>query len=73
MRDWAAAGGKTAKDWDARFRNWLRKAGELRPRASSGYTGPPGVSRMDLWAQSAQNLNQRMSPGPSMFAIEGGA
>lgn len=26
MRDWAAAGGQTAKDWDARFRNWLRKA-----------------------------------------------
>ena len=26
MRDWATAEGKTGKDWDARFRNWLRNA-----------------------------------------------
>jgi hypothetical protein len=26
MRDWAAAEGKVGKDWDARFRNWLRTA-----------------------------------------------
>lgn len=26
MRDWATAEGKKGKDWDARFRNWLRSA-----------------------------------------------
>lgn len=26
MRDWAAAEGKVKKDWDATFRNWLRRA-----------------------------------------------
>lgn len=26
MRDWEKAGGKTAKDWNSRWRNWLRKA-----------------------------------------------
>lgn len=26
MRDWAADKGATGKDWDARFRNWLRRA-----------------------------------------------
>lgn len=26
MRDWAATKGATGKDWDARFRNWLRDA-----------------------------------------------
>lgn len=26
MRDWAAGKGETGKDWDARFRNWLRNA-----------------------------------------------
>ena len=26
MRDWALAGGEVKKDWDATFRNWLRRA-----------------------------------------------
>lgn len=26
MRDWCASKGATSRDWDARFRNWLRKA-----------------------------------------------
>lgn len=36
LRDWAKAKGEIGKDWDARFRNWLRKAAELgqQPRAS---------------------------------------
>ncbi len=36
MRNWAASEGKTSRDWDARFRNWLLKAAESprQPRAS---------------------------------------
>ena len=37
MRDWAAAKGETARDWDARFRNWIRRAAgdgkRMAPRA----------------------------------------
>jgi hypothetical protein len=29
MRDWAAAKGERCCDWDARFRNWIRKAPEM--------------------------------------------
>lgn len=32
FRDHAQANGRTLKDWDAGFRNWLRKAGEYKKR-----------------------------------------
>lgn len=35
MRDWAASEGKAGKDWDARFRNWLRGA---RPTLAASTT-----------------------------------
>lgn len=43
MRDWAKAKGETGKDWDARFRNWLRKAPELgqHPARASPPNGVP--------------------------------
>jgi len=42
MRDWAAAKGETGKDWDARFRNWLRNArpsGNARTKTSARLDG----------------------------------
>jgi hypothetical protein len=34
MRDWAKSGGERCKDWNARWRNWVRKdAKESRRRA----------------------------------------
>ncbi len=32
MRDWSASEGATSRDWDARFRNWLRR---VRPDSKS--------------------------------------
>ena len=45
MRDWATAKGERCVDWDARFRNWLRKAMEGNgsgrvPQPSTGRTWP---------------------------------
>jgi len=34
MRDWAAAKGEACHDWDARFRNWLRREATDRNRAN---------------------------------------
>lgn len=40
MRDWAAAGGERCVDWDARFRNWIRR-GLDKPRIN-GSAHQPG-------------------------------
>ncbi len=37
MRDWDAAGGPGSKDWDASFRNWLRRP----PLGGAGPRGSP--------------------------------
>lgn len=37
MRDWALANGETKKDWDATFRNWLRRADPPRTAAPRPY------------------------------------
>lgn len=48
MRDWAKANGVTKQDWDATFRNWLRKAkhmnggGHTRPASGSPASSPGG-------------------------------
>lgn len=60
MRDWALSKGATGKDWDARFRNWLRRAAELAPPAQGG-------DRFDGWERAAQLVNQQQ-----LRAIEGG-
>jgi hypothetical protein len=39
MRDWAASRGEMSRSWDARYRNWLRKAVEFH-----GGTPPPKPS-----------------------------
>lgn len=41
FRDHAAATGRIAKDWDAAFRNWLRKAEELRVATTGSSKGRP--------------------------------
>lgn len=60
MRDWALSKGQTGKDWDARFRNWLRRAAETNP--------PRDGDRFDDWdrARNALAIN------PELRAIEGG-
>ena len=40
FRDHAQATGRTLKDWDAGFRNWLRKAGEYRQHNQPSQFGP---------------------------------
>lgn len=42
LRDWAKAGGQTAKDWEARWRNWTRNAKPL-----PGTYKEPHVLRME--------------------------
>lgn len=42
MRDWSKAKGERRVDWDATFRNWLRKAGENPPRQHTNGKHPPG-------------------------------
>lgn len=41
FRDHAKTNGRTAKDWDAAFRNWLRKADEKHGRDSARNPGKP--------------------------------
>lgn len=36
MRDWAKSNAIAKADWDATFRNWLRRAGEHKPRGFNG-------------------------------------
>ena len=44
MRDWAASKGERSADWDARFRNWIRKgleSGNVRPLSRQQLTIQP--------------------------------
>ncbi len=43
MRDWAIGKGVRRTDWDAVFRNWLRRAADDRPRGTSAGRGLPEV------------------------------
>lgn len=36
MRDWAAAEGAKKQDWNAAFRNWIRRKADERPRSANG-------------------------------------
>ena len=60
MRDWALSKGATGKDWDARFRNWLRRAAEINPPTRN-------TDRFDDWERAAQLVNTQ-----HLRAIEGG-
>lgn len=40
FRDWAAAKGQRFADWDAAFRNWLRKASEFQQQRSMSRAAP---------------------------------
>lgn len=57
FRDWAISGGILSCDWEARFRNWLRKATEmggqkrLRSPTVNGDTTPPWVKLKERMAQ----------------------
>ena len=54
FRDHAKATGRTAKDWDAAFRNWVRKAMEFsQARGTSTPGGPPAK-----WVEHEQNRRE---------------
>lgn len=48
FRDWAIAKGEVKADWDAAFRNWLRRAAE--PRGSPGRPAAPTAK--EKWAEA---------------------
>lgn len=58
MRDWALAEGATKKDWDATFRNWLRKSAEYAAKGGGGRrlagtgTDGPGIELTDEQARA---------------------
>ncbi|QCR53221.1 hypothetical protein C1N80_06250 [Brachybacterium sp. SGAir0954] len=53
MRDWAAGKGETGKDWDARFRNWLRNA---RPDRNSSHRPNRDVDSRDALVQAHYDM-----------------
>ncbi|WP_053917017.1 hypothetical protein [Brachybacterium sp. SW0106-09] len=59
MRDWAAGKGETGKDWDARFRNWLRKA---RPEQSRQQRPNREVDSRDSLVQAHFDMQQMGAP-----------
>lgn len=64
MRDWAAGTGATGKDWDARFRNWLRNA-KPDPRQH------PQVDRQaQIILGDRQRRLARNQPGEDPWQIE---
>lgn len=58
MRDWAAAEGKTGKDWNARFRLWLNSArpdrsGQQRPNRDTASARGLVQAHQDLFGDTA--------------------
>lgn len=58
MRDWAAAGAKTAVDWDARFSYWLRNP-MARGSPSGRHHGGGGGPLTGLDAFLAQQAEEK--------------
>jgi hypothetical protein len=66
MRDWAAAKGERCVDWDARFRNWLRKSSEMRGTLPLPSSEPdPRVIADRRAAATTQHLAKRDAGGLS--------
>lgn len=59
FRDWARAKAERSADWEARFRNWLRRAAEYRKTA--GGPGVSGGSGQPSGSYSSPEIKRRLS------------
>ena len=61
FRDYYAMTGKTGKDWQAGFRNWLTKAAEFRGSRPQARASPavPGTENMSAAGQQTAAALQR--------------
>ena len=55
MRDWAAARGERCVDWDARFRNWIRRGMDMAktngPRVQPVQPGSSWLEKVKPWEE----------------------
>lgn len=64
FRDHALATGRVLKDWNAGFRNWLRKAAEFKRDGSSGKKKTQHERNLEILGLSEEDDGQREGSGP---------